>query len=86
MKRHVTCFVEKAGFEPKTLGTKAECYDPCATRPVRISFTPVTDACTARRRNLYTNLYTNVYTNERKAGSALARAHKSEQARFRTCA
>jgi hypothetical protein len=24
MKRHVTCFVEKAGFEPRTLGTKAE--------------------------------------------------------------
>ncbi len=21
MKRHVTCFVEKAGFEPRTLGT-----------------------------------------------------------------
>jgi hypothetical protein len=27
MKRHVTCFVEKAGFEPRTLGTKAERYD-----------------------------------------------------------
>ncbi len=24
MKRHVTCFVKKAGFEPRTLGTKAE--------------------------------------------------------------
>jgi hypothetical protein len=34
MKRHVTCFVEKAGFEPRTLGTKAERYDNCATRPV----------------------------------------------------
>jgi hypothetical protein len=34
MKRHVTCFVKKAGFEPKTLGTKAERYDYCATRPV----------------------------------------------------
>ncbi len=34
MKRHVTCFVEKAGFEPKTLGTKAERYDHCTTRPV----------------------------------------------------
>ncbi len=34
MKRHVTCFVEKAGFEPRTLGTKAESYDNCATRPV----------------------------------------------------
>ena len=37
MKRHVTCFVEKAGFEPRTLGTKAERYDHCATRPVRES-------------------------------------------------
>jgi hypothetical protein len=34
MKRHVTCFVEKARFEPRTLGTKAERYDHCATRPV----------------------------------------------------
>jgi hypothetical protein len=34
MKRHVTCFVEKAGFEFRTLGTKAERYDHCATRPV----------------------------------------------------
>ncbi len=34
MKRHVTCFVEKAGFEPRTLGTKAERHDHCATRPV----------------------------------------------------
>ncbi len=34
MKRHVTCFVEKAGFEPMTLGTKAERYDHCATRQV----------------------------------------------------
>jgi hypothetical protein len=34
MKRHVTCFVEKAGFEPRTLGTKAKRYDHCATRPV----------------------------------------------------
>ncbi len=34
MKRHVTCFVEKAGFESRTLGTKAERYDHCATRLV----------------------------------------------------
>ncbi len=34
MKRHATCFVGKAGFEPRTLGTKAERYDHCATRPV----------------------------------------------------
>ncbi len=34
MKRHVTCFVQKAGFEPRTLGTKAERNDRCATRPV----------------------------------------------------
>ncbi len=34
MKRHVSCFVEKAGFEPRTLGTKAERYDHCATRMV----------------------------------------------------
>ncbi len=34
MKRHVTCFVEKAGFEPMSLGTKAERYDHCATRLV----------------------------------------------------
>jgi hypothetical protein len=32
VKRHITRFVEKAGFEPRTLGTKAECYDHCATR------------------------------------------------------
>jgi hypothetical protein len=37
MKRHVTCFVEKAGFEPRTLGTKAECYDHCATSPVDLA-------------------------------------------------
>jgi hypothetical protein len=36
MKRHVTCFVEKAGFEPRTLITKAERYDHCATRPVNL--------------------------------------------------
>ncbi len=36
MKRHVTCFVEKAGFKPRTLGTKAERYDHCATRPVLV--------------------------------------------------
>ncbi len=34
MRRHVTCFVEKAGFKPRTLGTKAERCDHCATRPV----------------------------------------------------
>ncbi len=39
MKRHVTCFVEKAGFEPRTLGTKVERYDHCATRPVRCVLT-----------------------------------------------
>ncbi len=32
--RHAPCFVEKAGFEPRTMGIKAECYDHCATRPV----------------------------------------------------
>jgi hypothetical protein len=36
MKRHVTCFVEKAGFEPRTLGTNAERYDHCAARPVMV--------------------------------------------------
>jgi hypothetical protein len=30
MKRHVTCSVEKAGIEPRTLDTKAERYDQCA--------------------------------------------------------
>jgi hypothetical protein len=37
MKRYVTCIVEKAGFrvEPRTLGTKAERNDHCATRPVK---------------------------------------------------
>jgi hypothetical protein len=34
MKRHATCFVGKAGFEPRTLGTKEERYDLCITRPV----------------------------------------------------
>jgi hypothetical protein len=34
MKRHVACFVEKAGFEPRTLGTEAERQDHCATHPV----------------------------------------------------
>jgi hypothetical protein len=34
MKRYVTCFVEKAWFEPRALGTKAERYDHGATRPV----------------------------------------------------
>jgi hypothetical protein len=38
MKRHVTCFVEKAGFEPRTLGTKAEHYDHYATRPMGMSY------------------------------------------------
>jgi hypothetical protein len=33
---HVTCFVEKAGFESRTLGTKVERYDHCATRPVDV--------------------------------------------------
>jgi hypothetical protein len=36
MKRHVPCFMEKAGFEPRTLGTKAERYNHSATRPVAI--------------------------------------------------
>ncbi len=34
IKRHVTSFVEKARFETRTLRTKAERYDHCATRPV----------------------------------------------------
>jgi hypothetical protein len=34
MKRHVACFVEKDGFEPRTLGIKMARYDHCATRPV----------------------------------------------------
>ena len=34
MKKYVKCFVGKAGFEPRTLGTKAERHDHCATRPV----------------------------------------------------
>jgi hypothetical protein len=38
MKRHITCSVEKAGFEPRTLGTKAERYDQCATRPVDLTW------------------------------------------------
>ncbi len=37
MKRHVKCFVGKAGFEPRTLGTKVERYDHCATRQVMLS-------------------------------------------------
>ncbi len=36
----VPCFVEKAGFEPRTLGTKAERHAHCATRPVEDSSTP----------------------------------------------
>ena len=47
MNRHVlvTCFVEKTGFEPRTLGTKAERYDHCATRsraqpPITALFSP----------------------------------------------
>ncbi len=43
MKRHVICFVEKAGFEPRTLGTKAERYDHCTTRLVE----GVADNCVA---------------------------------------
>ena len=31
---HVMCVVEKAGFEPRTLGTEAERALNCATRPV----------------------------------------------------
>ena len=34
MKRHVPCFVKKAGCEPRTLVTKAERYDHCTTCPV----------------------------------------------------
>ncbi len=37
MKRHVTCFAEKAWFEPRTLSTKADRYDHCATRPGKFS-------------------------------------------------
>ncbi len=32
--RHVMCLVEKAGFEPRTLGTGAERATNCATAPV----------------------------------------------------
>ncbi len=32
--RHVMCIVEKAGFEPRTLGTGAERATNCATAPV----------------------------------------------------
>jgi hypothetical protein len=32
--RHVMCVVEKAGFEPRTLGTGAERATNCATSPV----------------------------------------------------
>ncbi len=32
--RHVMCVVEKAGFEPRTLGTGAERDTNCATAPV----------------------------------------------------
>ncbi len=35
MISHVTCFVEKARFEPRTLGTKVERYDHYATHPVK---------------------------------------------------
>ncbi len=61
MKRHVTCFVEKVGFEPKTLGTKAERYDHCATRPVMIvlyatkismNVSNVKDACFYAAKNV----------------------------------
>ncbi len=34
LNNHVTCLVEMARFEFRTLGTKAERYDYCATRPV----------------------------------------------------
>ncbi len=33
--RHVMCVVEKAGFEPRTLGTGAERATNCATAPVK---------------------------------------------------
>jgi hypothetical protein len=33
-QRHVLCFVEKAGLEPRTLGTEAERAANCATRPL----------------------------------------------------
>jgi hypothetical protein len=46
MKRHVTCFVEKAGFEPRTLGTSAERYDHCATRPVNRDYNRSTTGTT----------------------------------------
>ncbi len=32
MNRQLTCFVEKAWFEPKTLDIKAERYEHCSTR------------------------------------------------------
>jgi hypothetical protein len=34
--RHVMCVVEKAGFEPRTLGTGAERATNCATAPVEV--------------------------------------------------
>jgi hypothetical protein len=49
MKRHVTCFVEKVGFEPSTLGTKAERHDHCATRPVAGPGKPAARAAAIRR-------------------------------------
>jgi hypothetical protein len=33
--------VEKAGFKPRTLGTKAERSDHCATRPVCLDIHPI---------------------------------------------
>ncbi len=33
---HVLCIVEKARFEPRTLGTRAECAANCATRAVAV--------------------------------------------------
>ena len=32
--RHVMCYVEKAGFKPRTLGTGAERATNCASAPV----------------------------------------------------
>jgi hypothetical protein len=46
---HVTCFVEKARFEPRTLSTKAERYDHCGTRPVVFSSKKLLQSATLAR-------------------------------------
>jgi len=57
-------FVEKVGFEPRTLGTKAEHFDHCATRLVELrhnklmEIAPSSSAQTDGASSLTTNLET----------------------------